>query len=115
MSRRACFAALVLAVCTSLATAKSASAVSIAREGDQIVIRPDFDELLKDVVVTTDGSSFTLAKRYIVDDIGMPHAGPGCDPSGAPTCPIAGAKALKLELGEGDQEALVTDSPIPVI
>src|SRR5688572_25610293 len=115
MSRRACIAGLVLAVLTSLGSTSSASAVFLAREGEQIVVRPDLDELLKDVVVTTNGDSFTIAKRYAVGDIGTPHAGPGCDASGAPTCAIAGATSLKLELGEGDQAALVTGSPIPVI
>jgi hypothetical protein len=115
MSRRACLAALVLAVTASLGATASASAVSISREGAQIVVRPDEDELLKDVEVTVANNTFTLAKRYVLDEIGTPHAGPGCDPSGAPTCAIADAKVLKLELGEGDQQALVTSSPIPVI
>src|SRR4051794_19877147 len=107
-------AALVLAVLSPLAFAARADAVYIAREGDQIVVRPDDDELLKDVEVTVQGGSFTIAKHYTVDDIGTPHAGPGCDASGAPRCAIAGARALRVELGEGDQQALVTDSPIPV-
>src|SRR4051794_39492467 len=112
MPRRAPFALAMLAV---LAFAPRAEAVVISREGDQIVVRPDEDEILKDVEVTTDGSSLRIAKRYAVDDIGTPHAGPGCDATGAPTCPINGAKTLRLDLGEGDQEASITDSPIPVI
>jgi hypothetical protein len=114
MSRRACLTALVLAVSTSLAASPSASAVYIAREGEQIVVRPDEDELFKDVEVTVSNHTFTIAKRYAVDDIGTPHAGPGCDTSG-PHCPIGDAKRLVLDLGEGDQQALVIDSPIPVI
>src|SRR3954453_9897707 len=95
--------ALCLALTSLLFTAARADAVYIAREGDQIVVRPDEDELLKDVEVTANqaGTAFTIAKRYVVDDIGTPHAGPGCDPSGAPTCAIDGATRLTVELGEG--------------
>src|SRR4051794_20344333 len=108
--------ALCLALTSLLLTAARADAVYIAREGGQIVVRPDEDELLKDVEVTTneDGTAFTIGKRYVVDPIGTPHAGPGCDPSGAPPCRIEGATRIPVELGEGDQQATVTDSPIPV-
>src|SRR6202008_1667172 len=105
----------ILAVLATLAFAQSAEAVVISREGDQIVVRPDEDELLKDVEITGTPTQFTIAKRYAVDDIGTPHAGPGCDATGAPTCDIEHATTLRVELGEGDQQALVTNSPIPVI
>ena len=115
MSRRAPLVPLVIALVATFAFAPRAEAVVISREGDQIVVRPDPDELLKDVEVTGNGSSFTIAKKYVVDEIGTPHAGPGCDATGAPTCAIGDAKTLKVELGEGDQEAMIKNSPIPVI
>ena len=115
MPRRAPLVPLVIALLATFAFAPRAEAVVISREGDQIVVRPDPDELLKDVEVTGNGSSFTIAKKYVVDEIGTPHSGPGCDATGAPTCAIGDAKTLKVELGEGDQEALVKNSPIPVI
>src|SRR5262245_27932944 len=88
----------------SFGLAVPAQAVGISREGTQIVVRPDEDELLKDVEVTGSPTQFTIAKRYVVDPIGMPHAGPGCDATGAPKCAIDNATSIKIELGEGDQE-----------
>ncbi len=115
MSRRAPLVPLVTALVATFAFAPRAEAVVISREGDQIVVRPDADELLKDVEVTGNGSSFTIAKKYDVGEIGTPHSGPGCDATGAPTCAIGDAKTLRVELGEGDQQAMIKYSPIPVI
>ena len=89
MPRRAPLVPLVIALLATCAFAPRAEAVVISREGDQLVVRPDPDELLKDVEVTGNGSSFTIAKKYVVDEIGTPHSGPGCDATGAPPAPSA--------------------------
>src|SRR6187399_2133713 len=113
MPRRAPLVPLVIALVATFAFAPRAEAVVISREGEQIVVRPDPDELLKDVEVTGNGSSFTIAKKYVVDEIGTPHSGPGCDATGAPTCAIGDAKTLKGRTRRGRPGGAGQELPDP--
>ena len=99
-----------------LVAAPSARAVTISREGSAIVVRPDAGEPLTDfdVIANADRDSFAVHKRAVSGDEIPSQSGPGCD-GGASSCDIGNATALRVELGAGNQELLVSGSPIPVI
>ncbi len=106
----------ILAVAVLLVATPVAGAVTISREGSEIVVRPDAGEPLTDfdVIANADRDSFAVHKRAVSGDEVPSQAGPGCD-VGASSCDIGNATALRVELGAGNQELLVSGSPIPVI
>src|SRR3954453_14373070 len=101
-------ASLAAVLVTLLAVAQRADAVVIAKEGTEIVVRPDPGEPLTDfdVIANPDRDGFDMHKFPMAGDEVNAHAGPGCEGRDS-LCNIAGATALRLELGSGDQEVLV--------
>jgi Ca2+-binding RTX toxin-like protein len=110
------FSVVVAAAVATLVAAGPAHAIVISREGTEIVVRPDPGEPLTefDIVASADRSLLTVHKYPVAGDEVESHTGPGCDELGS-SCDVDDATALRVELGAGNQNALIIGSPLPVI